>query len=151
MSARERKAYAAALRAENARQPVMLTAIPRDRWPTTLRDAPQIAVYRSKTLLAQLFDVGDGVLRLSVNRTTMRTDGRWDDGLTWDDLMRAKREAGLAGSWAVEVFPPDSEIVNVANMRHLFLLPEAPDYAWRRQDVIELELASHAAPQNVDG
>jgi hypothetical protein len=29
------------------------------------------------------------------------------------------------------VYPPVDEIVNVANMRHLWLLDEAPPYAWR--------------------
>jgi hypothetical protein len=30
----------------------------------------------------------------------------------------------------VEVYPPDEAVVNVANIRHLWLLAEAPAYAW---------------------
>jgi hypothetical protein len=33
--------------------------------------------------------------------------------------------------WAVEIYPADGDVVAVANMRHLWLLPEAPAFAWR--------------------
>lgn len=43
-----------------------------------------------------------------------------------------QRDPGLADSWAVEVFPADADVVNVANMRHLWILPDAPAFAWRK-------------------
>lgn len=33
---------------------------------------------------------------------------------------------------AGEVFPAESDVVNVANMRHLWLLREPPPFGWRR-------------------
>ena len=73
------------------------------------------------------------VVRLSINRTTLGANGRWDENITWDDLQRLKREAGYGDKDAVEVFPADVDVVNVANMRHLWVfvgnyrLP----FAWR--------------------
>jgi hypothetical protein len=91
-----------------------------------------VAVWRSREFLAQLFRDPTGE-RLSVNRTVFdHGSGRWIDGMTWDDLQRVKRECGFGLRWAVEVYPPDDDIVNAANMRHLWLLPVAPEYGWRK-------------------
>ena len=32
----------------------------------------------------------------------------------------------------LEIYPPDDQVIDVANMRHLWLLDEAPAYAWRK-------------------
>lgn len=45
------------------------------------------------------------------------------DGITWDDLQWIKRAAGYGDREAVEVYPLDDDVVNVANMRHLWILP----------------------------
>lgn len=87
---------------------------------------------RSRGFLVQEFAEADGVIRLSINRTELRGDGRWTDGITWDELQRLKREAGHGDRVAVEVFPPDSDVVNVANVRHLWLLRGAPAFMWKR-------------------
>lgn len=42
---------------------------------------------------------------------------------SWTDLMRIKRELFNADSLAVEVFPPDAEIIDEANLTHLWILP----------------------------
>lgn len=85
-------------------------------------------VWRSRDFLVQMFRDGDWV-RMTVNRTPNR-DGDWIDGITWDDLQRLKAEVGRGNQWAVEVYPAEDEIVNNANMRHLWLLAEAPPFAW---------------------
>ena len=69
--------------------------------------------------------------RLSCSIAQLGEDGRFKDGISWDDLQRLKREAGFGDRWAVEVFPPDEDIVNVANMRHLWLLGDAPPFGWK--------------------
>ena len=56
----------------------------------------------------------------------------WGANLTWDEMQRLKSECGRSNRWAVEVFPPSDEVVNVANMRHLWLLPGIPPYGWSR-------------------
>ena len=120
-----------ALERENERWPVNGREIPPDQWPRDL-EMDRLRVIRSRDFLIQVFSVGraGAVLRLSVNRTKLLGTGRWDEGLTWDELQEVKRIAGYADYWAVEVYPADSEVVNVANMRHLWLLPEMPPFAW---------------------
>lgn len=75
----------------------------------------------------------NGFIRLSINRTELDNDGNWRAGITWDELMQCKGEAGYGDKWAVEVYPPVEAVVNVANMRHLFLLDEAPEFAWKKE------------------
>lgn len=85
--------------------------------------------WRSRKFILQVFDEGGGVERLSVNRTVI--DGKeFADGITWDDLQRLKAECGRGHLAAVEVYPPDADVVNVASMRHLWVLPNPPAFMW---------------------
>lgn len=81
------------------------------------------AVWRSKGFLVQSF-IENGCVRLSINRTKLRNDGLWEDGITWDELMECKRQVGMGERYAVEVYPRDRDIVLKANMRHLWVLQE---------------------------
>lgn len=88
-----------------------------------------IRVWRSKKFLVQLY-IDNGYERLSINRTCLdKKRGRWRDGLTWDDLMQIKRDIGMESKWAIEIYPPDAEIVDVENLRHLWLVDQPP-MAW---------------------
>lgn len=121
------------MEAENKRFPVnRLVEIPRDEWP--VRDHPKLArVLRCRDFLVQVFAEPGDVLRLSIQRCAFdRTSGRWVDGITWDDLQHLKTLAGYGERTALEVFPPDADMVNVANLRHLWIVPEAPAFMWRR-------------------
>lgn len=112
---------------ENREHPRRLTEVPRSQWPSEPEGL--VRVWRSRDFLVQAY-IETNAMRLSVCRTTRR-GGRWQDGITWDDLQRLKAEAGFGDAWAVELFPPDDATVNVANMRHLWLLKEPPDFGWR--------------------
>jgi hypothetical protein len=93
------------------------------------------ACFRNRHFLAMLtMDDCGGVpyLRLTVNRTELTNDGGFKDGITWDELMAVKRGIGFADLWMTEVYPPDEDIVNVGNMRHLFLVHQPP-YAWSKK------------------
>ena len=118
-----------ALVADNRRQPEMLRRVPRDEWPeaVTRADNPPFAVFRSRDFLLQIF-THEGVFRLSICRTEITGD-QWEDGISWDDLQRLKRECGLGDKCAIEVFPPDDQVVNVANMRHLWIV-KSPPFLW---------------------
>jgi len=121
------------LRAQIAGAKTVLTEIPRDQWPSPDSSHPKrpAKVWLSKTFLVQASVEEHDIVRLSVNRTELVIEtGHWQDGITWDELMRVKKECGYGDRWAVEVFPPDDEVVNVANIRHLWLLPNAPTFAW---------------------
>lgn len=123
------------LERENARRPVQLEVVPLHEWPdgmATREGAPK-KVWRSRGFLVQMFEAPAPSLgRLSVLRTSLTGD-RWTDGIEWDTLQRLKAEAGFGDAWAVEIFPAANEVANVANIRHLWLLPEAPAFAWRRK------------------
>jgi hypothetical protein len=111
-----------------------LQNLPVEEWPPSMIGAnhPPVKVMRSHDFLVQIFDEGD-VLRMSVNRCAIDDDGNWRSNISWDELQRIKSEAGFGNWWAVEIFPSNCEVINVANMRHLWLLSDAPPFAWRKQ------------------
>jgi hypothetical protein len=120
------------LQAENKLWPSHLVEVPRHEWPADAEGSAQrIAVWRSSRLLVQEFAEPSGIIRLSVNRTNLNGQGDWDDGLSWDELQAVKDAVGFAEDDAVEVFPAHADIVDVANMRHLWVLPYALPFAWR--------------------
>lgn len=113
-----------------ATRPALLTPVPRAMWPHD-DDPRRKGVLISRNFLVQVF-AENGAVRLSVCRTTVKASGGWDDEITWDELQQVKAEAGYRDQWAVEVYPPESAVVNVANMRHLWIVDEAPAFAWNR-------------------
>ena len=121
------RAQRRALAADNRKQPTCLRLIPRSEWPLTANPRGLSEAWRSREFLVQIFS-HEVAERLSVCRTELSGE-RWKDGISWDDLQRLKRECGRGDKCAVEIFPPDSEVVNVANMRHLWIT-EAPAFMW---------------------
>ncbi len=120
------------LKRDNQKQPSKLIEVPKELWPNTIVTNKPIKVWRSKFFFAQLYNESNGYQRLSVCKSSLNDVGRWDDGITWDELMQVKRECGFADIDALEIFPADKDIVNVANMRHLFIPPEPINFAWRK-------------------
>lgn len=110
--------------------PKKLTLIPKSEWPRTSGRLVPDECWNSQEFLVQIFRPENQPIRLSISSTVMRSDGGWRDGITWDEMQRVKADVGFASEWAVEIFPPDSEVINVANFRHLWIVP-APDFAWR--------------------
>lgn len=93
-------------------------------------------VWRSRRFLVMEFvtpEAGD-VVRLSVQRVdhaAFRTDAL-ENPISWDDLMACKAQVGYGDAWAVEVYPADGHVVDLARMRHLWLVPaESLPFAWR--------------------
>lgn len=127
------------LREGNREYTSNLVKIPPDKWPEdqSKKGVIHLEVWRSNQFLVQIVhEERDAVgLRLSVNRTTLNDEGStWADGITWDELMEIKRQCGYANTWAIEIFPPDDHIVNVAAIRHLWLLNSAPRQAWTHKE-----------------
>lgn len=118
----------------NARWPATLQEVPPEGWPD-YENAKLVRVLRSRHFLVQVFEEGgDGsVLRMSVCRAAIKDDGNWDDELTWNELQWLKHEAGYGNQDAVELYPPDQDVVNVASMRHLWILPLPLPFGWRAQ------------------
>ncbi len=117
---------------ENMKQPAVLCEVPRHEWPTA--NAKQLRVLRSRDFLVQEFhEPAPALVRLSVCKTTVQGQ-RWQDGITWDDLQRLKRECGYGDADAIEIFPADADMVNVANMRHLWVMSSPVPFAWRNMN-----------------
>ncbi len=136
MNRADRKAMAAHAKQEAAKRPGRLTEIPRDRWPPSYRLGPEAPTHawESREFLAQMYDVEPfqriDTRRVSICRVTLKEDGHWEENLTWEELMRVKREIGFGDWYAVEIYPRERDIVNVANMRHLWLLGAPLNLGW---------------------
>jgi hypothetical protein len=120
----------------NAMWPETMTEIRRADWPTDLEVpgmlAPPLQVWRSRYFIAILHDeAGKSARRLSVQRTSLNDEGEIEGGITWDELMHIKSECGFGDVDAVELYPRNVDVVNIANMRHLWILPTLSDLAWR--------------------
>ena len=140
MSEASTKAARKFLAIENAKYPEHLVPVERERWnPANWDDTSRVEVWRSREFLVQVFAEKDGAQRLTISRTHVLPNGKWMPGITWDDLQRLKSQCGRAERWAMEIYPADEHLVDVANMRHLWILAEAPQFAWRRRN----ERAAH--------
>ena len=119
------------MRRESAIFPASLVEVPRSLWPSA-GPSGIVKVFRSRDYLVQVFDAGGGAaFRMSVNRTQL--EGRcWGQDIPWVDLQRLKAEAGFGACDAVEVYPSDCDVVNVANMRHLWIMADVLAFAWRK-------------------
>ena len=101
-----------------------MVEIPRAEWPVMLQmESVALSVWRSRDYLAVLYKQrADGNVRLTVNSVRRDAKGRWRDGITWDELQRIKNECLGEDACCIEVYPAESDLVNVSNMRHLWVL-----------------------------
>jgi hypothetical protein len=123
------------LERQNAKEPRELRLVPRSEWPLENQDGPILRVWRSRDFLVQEYAEAAPVLvRLSVLRTTLDPKvGRWVDGITWDELQSIKAQCGYGQHDALELYPIDSDVVNVANLRHLWVMASPVSFAWRKR------------------
>ncbi len=59
-----------------------------------------------------------------VNHLKVRRHDGGTNRLTWDELVAIKNEMLGEGACAIELFPRAADVVNEANIRHLWELPE---------------------------
>lgn len=90
-------------------------------------------VFRTKDYLIQVYKETTGHIRISVNKIMVTDTGDWEEDIPWDTLMWVKRKIGYGDYHAVEVYPKDDDVVNVANIRHLFVLDEPLPFIWRER------------------
>lgn len=126
----------AANKANKKRLPIRMRPVAREQWPRD-SDPSRVAVFVSQEFMAQVFAECPGS-RVSVNRVQVGSSG-WKAEISWDELQRVKREIGMGDAWAVEIYPPDSQVVNVANMRHLWVygLDGSPGFGWTKKGVAQ--------------
>lgn len=109
------------------------TEVPKKDWPLTFN--PPVKVFKSTKFLVQIYPEKNDIMRLSVlNVNRDKKSKTWTDGIKWDELQAIKSAVGYGDLCAVEVYPEDENIVNVAAIRHLFVLPVRPDYVWVKND-----------------
>lgn len=116
------------LEKDNLKQPEKLTEIPRNKWPSD-KVKNKTKIFRSRKFLVQEFDEENSI-RISVNRTSMNSNGKWEENITWEELQEIKREIGYGNMCALEIYPKDKDIVNIANMRHIWLQKEQWPIGW---------------------
>jgi hypothetical protein len=112
------------------RLPDHMISVPMHEWPSAPLKLKEL--WRSNRFLVQVFHEPEGIERVSVTVTSIQGN-RFADGISWDELQFIKHQIGRGNCCAVEIYPPDADVVNVANMRHLWLLPESPSYMWKSQ------------------
>jgi len=111
-----------------------LEPVPRERWSEDAASGRRSGVFLSRRFLVQVFQEENGIIRLSINRTKMRMDGKWETGISWDELQYIKKEIGFGDMYAIEIYPPEKDVINVANMRHLWILPQPLNVGWSNDD-----------------
>lgn len=138
----DRRVMAKLAREEAAKRPAQLTEISRERITETYPNAkhPPIRVWQSRKYLVQLFDeppfLSVDTKRITVCRVTLGDDGHWDAGLSWDELQDIKREIGFSEWYGVEIYPRDRDVVNVANMRHIWVFAVPLDLGWFKDSTL---------------
>lgn len=133
MNRQERRLHAKTHRAKYTDR---LEMVPRKDWPEPKPGQPYPSqLWVSREYSVQKYHEANGVVRLSINRCQVNGHQRWADGLSWDELQRIKNEVGYADHDAVEVYPRNSDVINDANMRHLWVLPYRLPFAWRNKRV----------------
>ncbi len=138
MNRKERRAARHNQRAFVAELPAALTPAPPEeiaRLPSLPGWTPARA-WRSRRYLVQLYDESatlPGLVRLSICRVRQGKHGGWEEGLSWDELQAIKREVGYGDWYGLEVYPRDRDVINVANFRHLWLLPTPLNIGWSKE------------------
>ena len=93
-----------------------------------------LEIWLSRFYIVQLYDHPSSTLgRLSIRRIDEREIRE-----SWTEIQRIKDEICGPDCHCVEHYPEASNLVDVANMRNLFILPHGSDRndlgVWRRQD-----------------
>lgn len=87
---------------------------------------------RNRYFLVQIFKEPLAI-RLSINRVEINKEGtRWKDGITWDEIQNIKNKLGYSNSCAIEIYPPEEDKVDVANIRHIFIPKDVPGFMWKK-------------------
>ena len=114
--------------------PDTLKEVPRSQWPYENKDC--LHVYKNANTVIQVLDnkapatantPWEGTLLVSIKHTRAKNPKQYAKGshdieITWDDLYAVKKHL-WPNQIALEIHPPTADLVNVANMRWLWILP----------------------------
>lgn len=104
-----------------------------ERWASVPRKSPAflVEVWLSRQYLVQVFDGPEPWRRIGIRRI----DGQ-DIRENWSELQAIKDEVLGPEVTAVEVYPAASNLVNVAPMRWLWVVPDAKAFPFWTKDNI---------------
>lgn len=126
LNRQQRRALEKAKRMLIATYPDELTRVAENdpNMPYTSHPQDLDSVWRSKKYTVMVWNVPAGTkLTISRNEWDSHTR-RYKDEITWDEIMDIKRSVGMGERNAIEFYPPDSEVINIANVRHIWILPQ---------------------------
>jgi len=118
------------MKKENRKYSKQFVEIPPENWSQPPPDN-LIKLFRNNAFLVQVFADESGI-RITVNRTMIDNQGGWLQGISWEDLQRIKSTIGYGDVMAVEIYPADENVINMANMRHLWVLKDGLNVGWSR-------------------
>lgn len=96
-----------------------------------------VRAIKNSHFVIQIYE-DNGRIRISVQRTRsshyIRKHNRDTRPISWEELQALKSDSGFPHRSAVEIYPSSGNVVNVANMRHLWIVDddEIP-FAWSRE------------------
>lgn len=111
--------------------PFKMVKMPEEEWKHLNNGDPRTKIFetwKSSRFLVQIRFHGNRV-KLCVNKvlyTKKNSKIQWQDGITWDELQEIKNQCGYKDFWMCEYYPPQDRVVNIANIRHLWLLDYEP-------------------------
>lgn len=132
LNRRQRRAAKVYLNRQRKVVPDAWQMIPMHEWPTS-SDPSRVELWRSRDFLCQVFAANNGIMRLTVSRAATDNSGNWKEGISWEELQEIKNAVGFQDYDAVEIYPAAKDVVNVANMRHLWVMPDPLPFAWRQK------------------
>ena len=106
--------------------------VPRSKWEHLnlgIPEADAFRVFKSDRFLVQIRRHNYAV-RLCVCKCKFKKFGQgieYADGITWDELQEIKNQCGYENSWLCEYYPPKDKLINVANIRHLWVMDKDPE------------------------
>ena len=106
--------------------------VPRSKWEHLnlgIPEADAFRVFKSDRFLVQIRRHNYAVL-LCVCKCKFKKFGQgieYADGITWDELQEIKNQCGYENSWLCEYYPPKDKLINVANIRHLWVMDKDPE------------------------
>lgn len=102
--------------------------VPRAEW--WVSDVPRpdrLTAYHNQDFIVQSFQVAGGIIRLAINRNQrILSPWVWQDGIAWSQIRAIKQSLGYGDKCGVEIYPPEQHILNIVNVRHLWLLDRSP-------------------------
>lgn len=126
--------------------PASLIEVPKHEFPVNAPSPDEAYIDRENGVVVQVWNNAtpgcdgtpwQGTIRVCVRHTTAHNLREYDDSrfsvpITWDDLQAIK-DRFWPDQIAVEVFPPRSSIVNIADLRWIWVLPKGASLPFNLQ------------------